>query len=98
MIEERRIRLESYFHIVINDPFTRGYTEIKKLIHKIKHGSHMRHRFSSPPSRVGKSTSTRSHSLSKVSKKEIDIDELKKGTDKKSNKASSGKARSFNRR
>ena len=79
----------------MNDPFTRGYTEIKKLIHKIKHGSWQAHRFSSPPSRVDKSVSTRSHSLSKVSRREIDIDELRKGTDKKSNKASSGKAKSF---
>lgn len=68
MIEERRIKLEYYFHIIVNDPFTRGYSEIKKLINKIKYNSQRTHRYTSPPGRQGLTSTTRSHSESKLSK------------------------------
>ncbi len=43
------MKLQYYFQIVVNDPFTRGYTEIKKFIKKIKYSHYKAHRFSSPP-------------------------------------------------
>ena len=44
MIEQRRAKLESYFQIVLNDPFTRGYSAIKKMIRIFKVGQRLLNR------------------------------------------------------
>ena len=36
LIEERKTKLENYFGIVVNDPFTRGHTSMKKFIRLCK--------------------------------------------------------------
>ena len=36
MIEERKLILEQYFNVVINDPFSRGYKDVKKFIRVCK--------------------------------------------------------------
>ena len=39
MIEERRETLQQFFSIVVNDPFTRGYKDVKKFIRICKLGN-----------------------------------------------------------
>lgn len=73
MIEERKMKLEYYFQIVLNDPSTRGYKEIKKFIKRIKQNSRNSRRFSSPPGKSIFNETTRSHSVSKT-KKNVDIE------------------------
>jgi hypothetical protein len=39
MIEKRRMKLEAYFSHVINDPYLRGYPEVKQIIRMCKKGN-----------------------------------------------------------
>ncbi len=72
MIEGRKVKLEYYFQIILNDPCTRGYSEIKKLIKLMRHTSRNSHRFSSPPGKSIPTETTKSRSLSKI-KRVVDI-------------------------
>jgi hypothetical protein len=46
MIEKRRLGLEAYFSHVINDPYLRGYPEVKKIIYMCKRGNEPKRRMS----------------------------------------------------
>jgi hypothetical protein len=46
LIEKRRAGLEAYFSHIVNDPFLRGYREVKRIITMCKKNCRVRRRMS----------------------------------------------------
>lgn len=40
MIIERKIQLEKYLNFILNDPFLRGYKDVKKFVALFKNTEH----------------------------------------------------------
>ena len=71
LIEKRRVGLESYFARVINDPYLRGYPEVKRFIASCKKRVNNRRSLSNEKKAEHGSERTRCHSASKSKKSEV---------------------------
>lgn len=67
LIEKRRIGLENYFSHVINDPYLRGYPEVKKIIYMCKKDSGPKRRMSGGKIKGEVAEKQRSYSFEKAS-------------------------------